>query len=172
MKHMRHIAKEVDDWTRVEAQFSGKYAHQLTEAIKNCQTDEQLKNIIISSILDRYMFFYVSSNRPHKLTRLMLELLDKKDFHFESPSPRNNSLEQSIDHLIKGSGLFPVLWKISQIWGDETAQSFINYLHDKYRADFIPNDDHISWVNKFKNIYLVEGKPWKELNKINKEKDG
>ncbi|HLQ83228.1 MAG TPA: hypothetical protein VK121_05240 [Pseudogracilibacillus sp.] len=161
-KHMRHIAKEVDDWTRVEAQFSGKYAHQLTEAIKNCKTDEQLKNIIISSILDRYMLFYVSSNRPHKLTRLMLELLDKKDFYFESPSPRNNSLEQSIDHLMKGSGLFPILWKISQIWDDESAQYFINYLYNKYRVSFTPNDDHMSWVNKFKKVYLVEGKPWKD----------
>src|SRR5699024_7716802 len=55
MKHMRHIAKEVDDWTRVEAEFSGDYAHQLTDAIKECNSDEQLKNIIISSILDRYM---------------------------------------------------------------------------------------------------------------------
>jgi len=172
MKHMRHIAKEVDDWTRVEAQFTGKYAHQLTEAIKNCETDEQLKNIIVSSILDRYMFFYVSSNRPHKLTRLMLELLDKKDFQFEAPSPRNNSLEQSIDHLTKGSGLFPVLWKISQIWGEETAKSFINYLYDKYRKEFMPNDDHVSWVNKFKNIYLIEGKPWKDFKKDDGEKDG
>lgn len=83
MKHMRHIAKEVDDWTRVEAEFSGDYAHQLTDAIKKCITDEQLKNVIISALLDRYMLFYVNSNRPHKITRLMLELLDEKDFHFE-----------------------------------------------------------------------------------------
>lgn len=162
MKHMRHIAKEVNDWTRVEAQFSGKYAHQLTEAIKNCQTDEQLKNIIVSSILDRYMFFYVSSNRPHKLTRLMLELLDDKYFHFESPSPRNNSLDQSIDHLILGSGLFLTIWKIEQIWGDKTARDFINYLYDKFRANFKPNDDHRAWINKFKKVYLLEGKPWED----------
>ena len=162
MKHLRHIAKEVDDWTRIEAQFSGKYAHQLTEAIKDCDTDEQLKNIIVSSILDRYMFFYVNSNRPHKLTRLMLNLLDEKDFYFESPSPRNNTLEQSIDHLIKGSGLFPTLWKIEKIWGNNTEKQFINYLYNKYYEEFIPNDDQTSWVNKFKNIYLIEGKPWKE----------
>ncbi|MFL0506577.1 hypothetical protein ACH0B5_12580 [Ureibacillus sp. 179-F W5.1 NHS] len=58
MKFMRHIAKEVDDWTRVEAEFSGDYAHQLTDGIKECSTDEQLKNVIISSLIDRYMFFY------------------------------------------------------------------------------------------------------------------
>lgn len=162
MKFMRHIAKEVDDWTRVEAEFSGKYAHQLTEAIKDCDTDKQLKDIIISSILDRYMFFYVESNRPHKLTKLMLELLDQKNFQFESPSPRNNLLEQSIDHLIKGSGLLPTLWKVEQIWGNNTAKDLIKYLYNKYYEEFVPNDDHIAWVNKYKNVYLLDGKPWKE----------
>ncbi|WP_026865775.1 hypothetical protein [Jeotgalicoccus marinus] len=160
MKHMRHIAKEVDNWTRVEAEYSGDYAHQLTEAIKQCNTDKQLKNVIISSIIDRYMFFYVKSNRPHKLTKLMLDLLDEKDFQFESPSPRNNLLDQSIDHLIKGSGLFPTLWKVQQIWGDGTARELLDYFYIKYHEEFEPNDDHISWINKYKGIYQLEGKPW------------
>nr|WP_289038872.1 hypothetical protein [uncultured Allobacillus sp.] len=160
MKHMRHIAKEVDDWTRFEAEFSGDYAHQLTDAINECSTDEQLKNLIVSSLLDRYMFFYVQSNRPHKITRLMLELLDEKNFHFESPSPRNNLLEQSIDHLIKGSGLLPTLWKVQQIWGDKTAQELLDYFHKQYYEEFEPNDDHISWLNKYKVLYQMEGKPW------------
>lgn len=160
MKFMRHIAKEVEDWTRVEAAFSGDYAHQLADAIKECSTDEQLKNVIVSSLIDRYMLFYVNSNRPHKITRLMLELLDQKDFHFESPSPRNNLLEQSIDHLIKGSGLLPILWKVQKIWGDNTAQDLMDYLYKQYYEEFEPNHDHISWVNKYKNLYLSEGKPW------------
>lgn len=162
MKFLRHIAKEVDDWTRVEAEFSSEYAHQLTDAIKQCNTDEQLKNVIVSSLIDRYMLFYVNSNRPHKMTRLMLELLDNKEFRFESPSPRNNLLEQSIDHLIKGSGLLPTLWKVQQIWGDRTSRDLMDYLYERYNNEFEPNDDHISWLNKYKNLYLIEGKPWEE----------
>lgn len=162
MKYLRHIAKEVDDWTRVEAEFSGDYAHQLTNAIKECNTDEQLKNVILSSLIDRYMLFYVNSNRPHKMTRLMLELLDDKEFQFESPSPRNNLLEQSIDHLINGSGLLPTLWKVQQIWGDSAAQDLTNHFYKQYYEVFEPNDDHISWVNKYKKMYLSEGKPWEE----------
>lgn len=164
MKYLRHIAKEVDDWTHVEAEFSGDYAHQLTNAIKECTTDEQLKNVILSSLIDRYMLFYVNSNRPHKMTRLMLELLDDKEFQFESPSPRNNLLEQSIDHLIKGSGLLPTLWKVQQIWGDSAAQDLMNHFYKQYYEVFEPNDDHISWVNKYKKMYLSEGKPWEENN--------
>ncbi|MCY7621374.1 MULTISPECIES: hypothetical protein [Bacillus] len=162
MKYLRHIAKEVNDWTRVEAEFSGEYAHQLTDAIKECGTDGQLKNVIVSSLIDRYMLFYVNSNRPHKMTRLMLELLDDKEFHFESPSPRNNLLEQSIDHLIKGSGLLPTLWKAQQIWGDNTSRELMDYLYGRFEEEFIPNDDHVSWINKYKNLYLIEGKPWEE----------
>ena len=72
MKYYRHIAQVVDDWVRVEVEYSGDYAHQLTEQIKNCQTDEQLKEIILCSILSRYMFFYTKSNKPHKITKLMI----------------------------------------------------------------------------------------------------
>lgn len=169
MKYLRHLAKEVDDWTRVEAECTGDYAHQLTEAIKQCNTDEELKNVIISSILDRYMFFYVSSNRPHKLTKLMLDLLDQKNFYFESPSPRNNLLDQSIDHLIKGSGLLPTLWKVNQIWGVVASRELLEHFYSEYES-FTPNDDHVSWVNKYKNLYLAEGKPWSMLS--DRRKDG
>lgn len=160
MKFLRHIAKEVDDWTRVEAEFTGAYAHQLTDAIKSCETDEQLKNLILSSILDRYMFFYTKSNRPHKLTRLMLELIDKKEFTFVSPSPRINILEQSIDHLIENSGLFPTLWKVEQIWGADASEELLDFLYEQYQANFKPNDDHNIWINKYKEVYQQDGKPW------------
>ena len=159
MKHMRHIAKTVEDWTRVEAKFMGHYAHQLTDEIMRCDTDDQLKNLIISSILDKYMFFYTKSNRPHKITKLMLELLDKKDFHFQPASSKNNLLDQSIDHLLKGSGLLPTLWKVEKIWGHGSATELLTHLYNEYQ-DFEPNEQHVSWVNKYKNLYLIEGKPW------------
>ena len=74
MKHNQHIAKEGDDWVRLEAEFVGQYAHDLTEKIKDCTSDVELKNLLLSSILDMYMFFHTKSNKPHKNTRLMLEL--------------------------------------------------------------------------------------------------
>lgn len=162
MKFMRHVAKNVDDWTRLEAEFSGSYAHQFTDAIKNCNSDQELKNILLSSILDRYMFFYTKSNRPHKITKSMLKLLDKKNFQFESPSPRSNKLEQSINHLVTNSGLFPTLWKTEQIWGDETSIELLLFLYEFYKEHFEPNDDHEKWISNFKNVYVTDGKPWKD----------
>jgi len=162
VKHNRHIAKQVDDWIRLEAEYSGVYAHQLTDEIKKCQTDTELKNLILNCILDKYMFFYSKSNKPHPITKAMLELLDTQDFHFHTPSPRNNLLEQSIDHLVKGSGLFPTLFKIESIWGEEAIEEFMEFLFTKYYEEFISTQDHNGWLNKYKNFYLRDGKPWQE----------
>ncbi|WP_303754127.1 hypothetical protein [Enterococcus sp. S86.2] len=162
MKHKRHIAKSVDNWTRIEAEYSGIYAHRLTEEIQKCKSDEDLKNLLLNSILDKYMFFYTKSNKPHLITKLMLEALNDKNFQFNTPSSRNNLLEQSIDHLVKGSGLLPTLYKIDQIWGSHASEDLLIYLYKQYYENFIPNQDHISWVNKYKPYYLLEGKPWKK----------
>lgn len=160
MKFLRHEAKLADDWIRFEAEFKGSYAHQLTEAIRNCKTDEDLKNTIINSILNRYSLYYTKSNKPHLTTRMMTELLDKNDFQFISPSPRLNKLEQSLDYLMESSGLFPVLWKVDQVWGNDTSIELIKFLIDSYKDKFKPNQDHIFWVSKYTEIYRQEGKPW------------
>ncbi|MFW3479343.1 hypothetical protein ACSHWD_07950 [Aerococcus urinaeequi] len=168
MTHLRHEAEKLDDWVRYEAEYKGRYAHQLTEAIENCKTDGELKDIIVSSILDRYGFYYTKDskkgkpNRPTKETKKMLELLNNNDFKFDSSSSRNNMLNQTLNYIQKNSGLFPLLWKADAIWGYGTYKELLEWLGDQYYSSFEPNDDHISWVNKYKNLYLVEGKPWEE----------
>ena len=167
MKYLRHIAKECKDWVRLEAEFSSDYAHQLTFMFKNCKDDEELKNIILSSILDKYMFFYTNSGKPTKITRLMLKELDNKNFSLESPSPRNNSLEKSIDYLIKGSGLFSTMFKIQVIWGKCAVNEFIEYLKSEYENNYKPNNDVTIWINKNEESYLKQGKPWKSCENKN-----
>lgn len=162
MKHNRHIAKQVNDWTRFEVQYSGRYAHKLTEEITNCNDENELKNLLLNAILDKYMLFHTKSNRPHKITKLMLALLDTQDFYFSSPSPRDNSLQQSIDHLTTSSGLFSTLYKADAVWGDGTSEELIKYLYEKYYNEFVPNKDHLNWVNNKKYYYQLKGKPWKE----------
>jgi hypothetical protein len=162
MKYLSHIAKSEDtkDWVRVEAEVKGKYAHQMTEAIRECQTDNDLKNLILSSILDHYSFYYINSRQPHKITKLMLEMLDNKDFRFYSPSPRDNTLMKSIDHIIRGSGLLSTIYKIDEIWGRQGVKAFMNYIKYEY-LNFEPNDDHRAWVRKRRNWYRNRDMPWK-----------
>lgn len=161
MKHNRHIAKEVDDWTRFEVQYSGRYAHILTQEIANCNDENELKDLLLNAILDKYMLFHTKSNRPHKITKLMLELLNEQDFRFSTPSPRDNSLAQSLDHLTKNSGLFSTLFKVDAIWGNGTSEELMEYLYEKYYSEFEPNKDHQHWVSNKKAYYQLKGKPWK-----------
>lgn len=162
MKYYRHIAQQVDDWVRIEAEYSGDYAHQLTEQIKGCQSDEQFKEIILCSILSRYLFFYTKSNRPHKISKLMINELEDIRYTLKLPSPRDNELEQSIEYIKKNSGLFTLLFKIEEIYGKEMLEDFIDYLINEYRDSYIPNNDVMIWLKKHKNNYLKQNVPWRK----------
>ncbi|MFL2072144.1 hypothetical protein ACEN32_07535 [Marinilactibacillus psychrotolerans] len=166
MGHLREEAKELDDWVRFEAEYKGQYAHQLTEVIKNCQSETELKDVIVGSILDKYGIYYTKPskkgdvNRPTPETKKMIDLLDDKSFNFQTPNSRNSLLNQTIDYLIQNSGLFPALYKVNQLFGDGTDKELIEYLLEIFRSEFIPNNDHIYWVNKYRRLYQIEGKPW------------
>jgi len=162
LKYYRHIAQVVDDWVRVEVEYSGDYAHQLTEQIKNCQTDEQLKEIILCSILSRYMFFYTKSNKPHKITKLMINELENINYILKLPSPRDNDLEKSIDYIKNNSGLFSLLYKIEQIYGKECVLEFLDYLMNEYNSFYFPNNDVLIWIKKHKDSYLKQSLPWRK----------
>lgn len=159
-KHNRNEAKQLDNWVRFEASFRGEYAHQLTEAMKECKSETELKDIIVSAFLEKYSFCYTKSQRPTPETKAMLALLNQPDFKFNSPTARNSQLGQSIDYLINSSGFFPILWKANQIWGKGTDLELLEWLYQEYHAYFEPNDDHIAWIRKYKPFYKREGKPW------------
>lgn len=155
-------ALESESWVRFESVFKGKYAHVMSEELLLIRSSDELKNLLVSALTDRYQFYYVKSGNMTTFSKKMLDLLKQKNFIFQSPSPRNNLLNQSIEHLLNGSGLLPTLWKVNKIWGNNTDLELINWLYTSYYNAFEPNDDHIAWVKKYKPLYLKQGKPWKE----------
>lgn len=168
MSHMRHEAEKLKDWVRFEAEYKGEYAHQLTEAIRGCNSDTDLKDIIVSSILDRYGIYYTKEskngkvNRPTPETKKMLNLLDNDNFAFTTKSTRNSLLSQSIHYIKTNSGLYPLLYKAKQIFGKDADKELLDWLYKEYYQGFSPNDDHIAFVKKYKKLYQKEGKPWKQ----------
>ncbi len=168
MSHMRHEAEKLEDWVRFEAEYKGEYAHQLTEAISKCNTDTELKDVIVCSILDRYGIYYTKEsksgkvNRPTPETKKMLNLLDNNAFSFTTKSTRNSLLSQSINYIKTNSGLYPLLYKVKQIFGNDADKELLNWLYEEYYQKFSPNDDHIGFVKKYKKIYQKEGKPWEQ----------
>src|SRR5699024_11340038 len=79
--------------------------------LRNCKTDEDLKNIKINSMLRRYSLYYTKSNKPYLTTKMMMELLDRDNFQFTSPSPRLNKL-RSEEHTSELQSRFDLIYSI------------------------------------------------------------
>lgn len=153
-------AIHLNSWVRFEAVFKGTYAHDLSEQLEAIQNDKDLKNLLVTALTDRYQFYYAKSEKPTTYTKKMLGLLNQRYFMFSSPSPRNNLLEQSQMHLLNGSGLFPYLFKVWHIWGDEGLKRCLTFLNDEFEK-YEPSDDVMAWLNKYSVLYTKQGYPFK-----------
>lgn len=153
-------AKQFDSWVRFEAVFKGTYAHDLSVQLGAIQNDTELKNLLVTALTDRYQFYYAKSEKLTIFTKKMLGLLNQRNFMFSSPSPRMNLLEQSQRHVLSGSGLFPYLFKVWHIWGDEGLQRCWDFLNDEFQ-NFEPNDDIMAWLKKYSALYTKQGYPFK-----------
>lgn len=89
----------------------------------------------------------------------MLNLLSQRTFIFNTPSPRNNMLEQSQKHILNGSGLFPYLFKVWHIWGDEGLEKCTLFLQREFE-NYEPNEDVLGWLKKYAAIYIKQGRPF------------
>ncbi|WP_206911400.1 hypothetical protein IGL98_003369 [Enterococcus sp. DIV0840] len=153
------IAINSESWIRFEMVVKGKYSHELTKAIMKIENEQDFKTLILSAITDRYRFLNAKTNELTFYSTEMISALSAKSFEFNTPSPRNNSLFSSINHIIKGSGLFPTLYKIQDIWGIDGLKDFWIFL-DKCYTLYKPNDDVNIWLKKNKNDYLAQGTPF------------
>lgn len=153
-------AIQYDNWVRFEAVYKGAYAHDLSDKLEEISNDTELKDLLVSALTDRYQFYYDTSKRLTTYTRKMLNLLNQRNFMFSSPSPRLNLLEQSQKHVLNGSGLFPYLFKVWRIWGDEGLKKCLAFLYDEFE-NYEPNDDVIAWLKKYSPLYTKQGYPFK-----------
>ncbi|AIY04040.1 hypothetical protein Plano_0075 [Planococcus sp. PAMC 21323] len=153
-------AIQCENWVRFEAVFKGTYAHGLSEQLQTIKTDVELKDLLVSALTDRYQFYYGKSEKPTTYTKKMIDLLNQRSFVFNTPSPRNNLLEQSQMHILSGSGLFPYLFKVRRIWGDEGLKNCVAFLQDEFE-NYEPTDEVLSWLKKYSVLYTKQGYPFK-----------
>lgn len=156
-------ALQYDNWVRFEAVYKGTYAHDLSDELEGIKSDTELKDLLVSALTDRYQFYYAKSDRLTTYSKKMLNLLNQKSFMFSSPSPRTNLLEQSQKHILNGSGLFPYLYKVKRLWGDEGLKKCLTFLYDEFE-NYEPNDDVILWLKKYSVLYTNQGYPFKVEN--------
>lgn len=126
-------ALQYEDWTRFEVSYRQAYAHQITEQIINLNSNIELSQFIASKILDKYRFVDVDTQEYTDFTSDLLDVAQNSSFSaLRYEAPINNSLTNSIRYIIKGSGLFPLLFKIENIWGEEAINEFIKHILQIY----------------------------------------
>lgn len=146
-------ALECENWSRFEVSFRGTYAHQITEQFENINSDIELSQFIASKICDKYRFADVSTGSYTDFTNDLLALVGNSDYPaLRTENPANNNLNKSIAHIISGSGLFPVCYKVGMIWGIKAEKELFQMLYDVYdryyRKEFDKKPQIHSWLKK------------------------
>lgn len=148
-----------DDWTRFEISYRGTYAWQCAEQLLCVNGDIELSQCIAGKITDKFRFYVLESEDYTEYTNDLLDIKGNDSFSaLRSENPRNNNLRESIAYLLKGSGLFPTLYKIGYIWGEDAEIELLRYLYNEYKAVYEPDayKDRklMSWIaNNYKTLH-------------------
>ncbi|HGC8952349.1 TPA: replication initiation factor domain-containing protein [Streptococcus agalactiae] len=153
-----HLTKYCDSWIRMEASYKGTYSNQILALLLDIDSSQDLSKLIANKMIDKYCFHDAETGQPLPFTSDLLKGFG--DFpELESLNSRNNDLLSTISYLMKGSGFFPLLRKIEEIWGTQARNHFIIRLIQEYETNYTPNRDVGIWLNKF----------GRELEKLNFE---
>lgn len=159
--HLKNYYEQFDTVIRFEQKLKGKLVHQATDKLKAIETDDELKDFIISSVTNKYCFFDIESQSYRIETEVMLKALKENNFEFKSIQSRANSLEQTRDYLMSNSGLFTYLHKLDMVYGEGTATEGINDLQEQFEQS-TPNESVEKWLTKYKSLYQEQPKPWED----------
>lgn len=141
------LAQQFQSWVRFEVTFRGQYAKQLTKLILSLPSRDMLQQFIANKIIEKYCLI---DTEMRQLTEYSEALIN---FSTVAPplvatSPRNNQLMQSIHYTLKGSGFFPMLEKVKQIWGIPAVTILLKRLLFEYEYNYSPNEDVNIWLKK------------------------
>lgn len=158
-------AIECESWIRFEAVFKGKYAHVISEYMtNNSMNQNDLVSLIAQLITEKYRLYECKTNDYMMCTKELLAISNgSKNGLLRCESPRDTSLTQNISHIRCGSGLYPTLFKIENLYGNEKVTSFISYLFTEYKSGSWKSKSMIKelnlWLEKhndLKNITLED----------------
>ncbi|MGV3126386.1 replication initiation factor domain-containing protein [Streptococcus orisratti] len=143
-----HLTKYCNSWVRFEVSYRHSYSNQILPLLLIIDSPQELSQLIIDKLLDKYRFIG-SSNKAIPFTQDLLEQLKESFPPLKSVPSRNNDLAATIHYTMKGSGFYPLLKKIEKIWGTQARNHFIIRLVQEYEANYYPNKDVEIWLNKF-----------------------
>lgn len=142
-------AKSYDTWVRFEVVFKNTFAHQLTDILREkINNDEDLQSLIAGKILEKFTLYEINTSEVFYLSKDLNKVKNNDFVALKSPSTKDNDLNKSINYLTTLSGLNTTVYKIEQIWGEDTISDFFDYLLDNYKKTYNPNDNVLSWLRK------------------------
>ncbi|WP_438478297.1 replication initiation factor domain-containing protein [Streptococcus pluranimalium] len=144
----QHLTKCCDSWVRMEASYKGTYSNQILALLLDIENPQDLSKLIVNKMIDKYCFHDTGTGQPLPFTSDLLKGFGNFP-ELESLNSRNNDLLSTISYLMKGSGFFPLLKKIEEIWGTQARNHFIIRLIQEYETNYTPNQDVGLWLKKF-----------------------
>lgn len=143
-----HLTNFCNTWVRFEASYRGTYANQILKLLLGVNTENQLSELIFSKITDKYRFYDIETNTPIAFTNTILDKIGNYP-NLISSSSRNNDLISTMLYIMKGSGFFPLLKKIEEIWGIEARNELVSILVTTYEDIYTPNQEVKIWLKKY-----------------------
>ena len=149
------------DWIRFEAVFKGKYAHLITNTLLHTEMNEvDFKCYIAQIVAQKYRFFDYECDSYTEYTADLVKVAERKEYpKLYCESARDNALNKNIEHLRKGSGLFPTMYKVQALYGEDGLKSFCQYLHWYYTGNFWIGKDTLKelnlWLKKHEDLRNV-----------------
>ncbi|WP_024419551.1 replication initiation factor domain-containing protein [Streptococcus suis] len=143
-----HLTKYCNSWIRMEASYKGTYSNQILALLLDIDSPQDLSKLIVNKMIDKYCFHDTKTGQSLAFTSDLLQGFGNFP-ELESLNSRNNDLLSTISYLMKGSGFFPLLKKVEEIWGTQARNHFIIRLIQEYDTNYTPNSDVRLWLNKF-----------------------
>lgn len=141
------LAQQFQSWVRFEVTFRGQYAKQLTKLILLLPSRDMLQQFIANKILEKYCLIDTEMRQLTEYSKALIKFSTVAP-PLVTTSPRNNQLMQSIHYTLKGSGFFPMLEKVKEIWGISAVAILIKRLLFEYEHNYTPNQDVAIWLKK------------------------
>lgn len=133
--YRRAEAVKCKSWIRFEAVYKGQYAHLISETmLREDMPEQDLHAYIAQLITQKYRFYDCGTDECTEYTKALIDIaVGSRMPRLYAPSPRDNALNQHIRHIKHGSGLFPTLYKIRCLYGEEAEDVFWDYLRSCYQ---------------------------------------
>lgn len=153
-------ACECENWVRFELRLRHEYARQFTEHLLECANNDDQVQLIAATFDARHRFMHADENgNPSAVASWSAEIsaaANGAHANLSASTWRTSDLEAALEYLVKGSGLYPLLWKIGMTWNAKDIERFVDFVLKDFYDNYEPNEDAERWFRQSRGKYRQE----------------